>query len=103
MPAAGIPKPRKMSTDQVLNVISHPVRWRILEAFDGDLMTSKEIGEKLGIAPALVQYHLKELYKVGLVSEHDLPGSKRLFTYRRRTLKATVDISGSAMIASVTR
>lgn len=102
MPAANAQKVAKMPARELLSVITDPTRWRILECLDRQ-KTAKEVGEDLDIQASLAQYHLKQLLKIGLVSEFSLPDSKRKVIYERRKLVGTVEISDGKMVANVTR
>lgn len=48
---------------------SHPTRVRILELLIADPMTTKQLGDALGMSPAQAHYHLKFLERGGLVKQ----------------------------------
>jgi len=53
---------------ETLKVIADPLRWQILELLVLNAMTVKELGEKLGLAPSKLYYHISQLEEHGLVS-----------------------------------
>lgn len=53
---------------ETLKVIADPLRWQILELLVLQPMTVKELGEKLGLAPSKLYYHISQLDEHGLVS-----------------------------------
>ncbi len=52
-----------------LKSFSHPTRIRILELLIADPMTTKQLGDALGMSPAQAHYHLKFLERSGLVRQ----------------------------------
>jgi DNA-binding transcriptional ArsR family regulator len=54
------------SVEQLL-AIADELRQRILEALIERAMTVTQLGERLGLAPSKVHYHVRELERVGLV------------------------------------
>ncbi len=50
-----------------LRAIADLLRLRIIEALDKRAMTVTQLGEELGLAPAKVHYHVRELERVGLL------------------------------------
>jgi DNA-binding transcriptional ArsR family regulator len=50
-----------------MRVIADDLRQRIFEALVEQPMTVTQVGEQLGIAPARIHYHVRELERVGLV------------------------------------
>lgn len=101
MPAALGANPNlKTPAEEVIHAATHPVRWAILERLKGN-MSAGEVAEALELRPANVQYHLKELAKLGLVDEFPRPDNKRAFVYARRILKGHVQLTPKGLSAVV--
>ena len=50
-----------------LRAIADALRMRIIDTLQGQPMTVTQVGEMLGMAPAKIHYHVRELEKVGLL------------------------------------
>ena len=50
-----------------LRAIADALRMRIIDTLQGQPMTVTQLGEMLGMAPAKIHYHVRELEKVGLL------------------------------------
>lgn len=50
-----------------IKAISHPYRLEILEAFDGEPLSAKQLSEILGEPHAKINYHIKNLVSVGIL------------------------------------
>lgn len=100
MPAGNAAKPTKLDAHELINVVTEPTRWAILECLTRD-MTSKEVAAKLGMKAALVQYHLKILHEAGLVDEFARPEHRKKYQYRLHPLVATVDLGPAGAKAGV--
>jgi len=57
----------EIETVEQLRAIADLLRLRIIEALDKRAMTVTQVGEELGIAPAKIHYHVRELERVGLL------------------------------------
>lgn len=62
-----LPKTYYLESVEQLRAVSDNLRIRILEALESQPMTVTQLGERLGLAPAKVHYHVRELERVGLV------------------------------------
>jgi DNA-binding transcriptional ArsR family regulator len=65
--ADNLPEVYALETIEQLRAISDALRIRIIELLSGQQMTVTQLGEHLGIAPAKVHYHVRELERVGLL------------------------------------
>ncbi|MEU7748845.1 helix-turn-helix domain-containing protein [Nonomuraea sp. NPDC049158] len=60
----------KISDPQVLKVVAHPLRVRLLGLLRGDgPATASELGRKVGESSGSTSYHLRELAKYGFIEE----------------------------------
>lgn len=57
----------EIETVEQLRAIADLLRIRIIEALEERAMTVTQLGEELGLAPAKVHYHVRELERVGLL------------------------------------
>lgn len=57
----------EIETIEQLRAISDMLRIRIINTLEKQAMTATQLGEELGLAPAKVHYHVRELEKVGLL------------------------------------
>src|SRR5579883_1900563 len=57
----------EIETVEQLRAIADLLRLRIIEALDKRAMTVTQVGEELGVAPAKIHYHVRELERVGLL------------------------------------
>ena len=62
-----IPDNYDLESVEQLRAISDELRIRILDTLAYQQMTVTQLGERFGLAPARVHYHVRELEKVGLV------------------------------------
>ncbi|MFF4624327.1 winged helix-turn-helix domain-containing protein [Nonomuraea jabiensis] len=62
----------KISDPRVLKAVSHPLRVRLLGLLRADgPATASELGRKVGESSGSTSYHLRELFKYGLIEEDD--------------------------------
>ncbi|MEV6038558.1 winged helix-turn-helix domain-containing protein [Nonomuraea sp. NPDC052116] len=75
----------KISDPRVLKAISHPLRVRLLGLLrlDGPA-TASELGRKVGESSGSTSYHLRELFKFGLIEEDDDRSDGRERRWRAR-------------------
>ncbi|MFI7703288.1 helix-turn-helix domain-containing protein [Nonomuraea sp. NPDC049480] len=60
----------KISDPQVLKVVAHPLRVRLLGLLRTDgPATASELGRKVGESSGSTSYHLRELFKYGFIEE----------------------------------
>lgn len=57
----------EIETIEQMRAISDMLRIRIINTLEKQPMTATQLGEELGLAPAKVHYHVRELEKVGLL------------------------------------
>lgn len=62
-----LPKIYYLESVEQLRAVSDNLRIRILEVLERRPMTVTQVGDRLGLAPAKVHYHVRELERVGLV------------------------------------
>src|SRR5579872_3196257 len=62
-----LPEVYGLETIEQLRAIADALRIRIIELLSRQPMTVTQLGERLGIAPNKVHYHVRELERVGLV------------------------------------
>src|SRR5579872_121148 len=62
-----LPEVYGLETIEQLRAIADALRIRIIELLSRQPMTVTQLGERLGIAPAKVHYHVRELERVGLL------------------------------------
>lgn len=62
-----LPEVYALETIEQLRAISDALRIRIIDLLSRQPMTVTQLGERLGIAPAKVHYHVRELERVGLL------------------------------------
>lgn len=62
-----LPRIYYLESVEQLRAVSDDLRIRILEALERQPMTVTQLGERLGLAPAKVHYHVRELERVGLL------------------------------------
>ena len=65
--ADDLPDVYPLETIEQLRAISDALRIRIIELLKQQPMTVTQLGDRLGIAPAKVHYHVRELERVGLL------------------------------------
>src|SRR5579884_2722178 len=56
-----------LETVEQLRAIADELRQRIIQALGDTPMTVTQLGERLGLAPSKIHYHVRELERVGLV------------------------------------
>jgi DNA-binding transcriptional ArsR family regulator len=62
----------RISDPRVLKAVSHPLRVRLLGLLRSDgPATASELGRKVGESSGSTSYHLRELFKYGLIEEDD--------------------------------
>src|SRR6478672_12889031 len=77
-------KPRRLTDATVMRALAHPTRIELHEliAREGEL-TATEAGERLGLTPANVSYHLRQLARYGFIEEgSSVPGRARPWRVR---------------------
>lgn len=52
---------------ETLRAVSDPLRVQILELLEGQVLTVRQVAEKLGLAPSKLYYHFGALEKIGLI------------------------------------
>ncbi|WP_327589089.1 helix-turn-helix domain-containing protein [Nonomuraea sp. NBC_00507] len=90
----------KINDPQVLKVVAHPLRVRLLGLLRTDgPATASELGRKVGESSGSTSYHLRELFKYGFIEEDDeqRDGRERRWRSRHRyTSWDAVEMSGTA-------
>src|SRR4029078_7503063 len=79
-------EPRRLTDATVMRALAHPTRIALhqLTAREGEL-TATQAGERLGLTPANVSYHLRQLAKYGFIEEgSSVPGRGRPWRVRSR-------------------
>ena len=78
-------EPRRLTDATVMRALAHPTRIALHEliAREGEL-TATQAGERLGLTPANVSYHLRQLGKYGFIEE-GLSGPGRARPWRVRS------------------
>lgn len=77
----------KISDPQVLRVVAHPLRVRLLGLLRADgPATASELGRKVGESSGSTSYHLRELFKYGFIEEdpEQRDGRERRWRARHR-------------------
>jgi len=77
-------EPRRLTDATVMRALAHPTRIALHEliAREGEL-TATQAGERLGLTPANVSYHLRQLAKYGFIEEgSSVPGRARPWRVR---------------------
>ncbi|MFC5832894.1 winged helix-turn-helix domain-containing protein [Nonomuraea insulae] len=77
----------KISDPQVLKVVAHPLRVRLLGLLRSDgPATASELGRRVGESSGSTSYHLRELFKYGFIEEDDerRDGRERRWRARHR-------------------
>jgi DNA-binding transcriptional ArsR family regulator len=77
-------KPRRLTDATVMRALAHPTRIELHEliAREGEL-TATQAGERLGLTPANVSYHLRQLARYGFIEEgSSVPGRARPWRVR---------------------
>ncbi|GAA3565909.1 hypothetical protein GCM10022419_053240 [Nonomuraea rosea] len=77
----------KISDPQVLKVVAHPLRVRLLGLLRTDgPATASELGRRVGESSGSTSYHLRELFKYGFIEEDDerRDGRERRWRARHR-------------------
>ena len=77
-------EPRRLTDATVMRALAHPTRVALHEliAREGEL-TATRAGERLGLTPANVSYHLRQLAKYGFIEEgSSVPGRARPWRVR---------------------
>jgi DNA-binding transcriptional ArsR family regulator len=77
-------EPRRLTDATVMRALAHPTRIELHEliAREGEL-TATQAGERLGLTPANVSYHLRQLAKYGFIEEgSSVPGRARPWRVR---------------------
>ncbi|RSM95613.1 transcriptional regulator [Nonomuraea sp. WAC 01424] len=75
----------KISDPQVLKVVAHPLRVRLLGLLRSDgPATASELGRKVGESSGSTSYHLRELFKYGFIEEDPERGDGRERRWRAR-------------------
>jgi DNA-binding transcriptional ArsR family regulator len=89
----------KISDAQVLKVVAHPLRVRLLGLLRSDgPATASELGRKVGESSGSTSYHLRELFKYGFIEEDPdrRDGRERRWRARHRyTSWDAVELSGT--------
>lgn len=52
---------------ETLRALADPLRVQVMELLDGQMLTVKQVAEKLGLAPSKLYYHFGALEKLGLI------------------------------------
>lgn len=78
--------------DEILAALADPTRRRIVELLGEQPRTATEIHRAFPIADPAVSRHLRVLREAGLVSDHQVPGDKRVRLYNLE-LDALDDLS----------
>lgn len=100
MPATLVQKPSEMPPNEVISMVTEPVRWQILGRLDGQ-KSAKQIAEELKMKQANVQYHLKRLKAAGLVDEFPMPNFPRRYVYERRSVTGSISVTSKGLKADV--
>ncbi|MGW0809570.1 helix-turn-helix domain-containing protein [Nonomuraea sp. NPDC002799] len=75
----------KISDPQVLKVVAHPLRVRLLGLLRSDgPATASELGRTVGESSGSTSYHLRELFKYGFIEEDDERSDGRERRWRAR-------------------
>jgi DNA-binding transcriptional ArsR family regulator len=61
----------QLETVEQMRAIADELRQRIFETLVEQPMTATQIGQRLGVAPAKIHYHVRELERVGLLRLHE--------------------------------
>ncbi|MBF8186757.1 helix-turn-helix transcriptional regulator [Nonomuraea sp. K274] len=89
----------KISDPQVLKVVAHPLRVRLLGLLRSEgPATASELGRKVGESSGSTSYHLRELFKYGFIEEdsEQRDGRERRWRARHRyTSWDAVEMSGT--------
>lgn len=86
----GIPDNYDLESVEQLRAISDELRIRILDTLAYQQLTVTQLGERFGLAPARVHYHVRELEKVGLVKLVETRENKGILEkYYRSVAKGT--------------
>ncbi|MFF4196185.1 winged helix-turn-helix domain-containing protein [Nonomuraea sp. NPDC001831] len=90
----------RISDPQVLKVVAHPLRVRLLGLLRSDgPATASELGRKVGESSGSTSYHLRELFKYGFIEEDPdrRDGRERRWRARHRyTSWDSGELSGTA-------
>jgi DNA-binding transcriptional ArsR family regulator len=90
----------KISDPQVLKVVAHPLRVRLLGLLRADgPATASELARKVGESSGSTSYHLRELFKYGFIEEDDeqRDGRERRWRPRHRyTSWDAAEMAGTA-------
>ncbi len=62
-----LPSSYDLETVDQLRAIADELRQRIFESLLDQPLTVTQVGQRLGVAPAKLHYHMRELERVGLV------------------------------------
>lgn len=85
-----IPENYDLENVEQLRAISDELRIRIMDTLAHQQMTVTQLGERFGLAPARVHYHVRELEKVGLVKLVETRENKGILEkYYRSVAKGT--------------
>lgn len=74
---------------ETLRAIADPLRVQILELLEGQVLTVKQVAEKLGLAPSKLYYHFGALEKLGLI---EVAETRMVANMLEKTYKSAADI-----------
>lgn len=76
-----------------LKMIADPLRWQIMELLVLDQLTIKELGEKLGLSPSKLYYHVNQLEEHGLVKVAETRIVSGIIEKRFQAVSSKLDIN----------
>lgn len=98
-PASKAKKPTPM---QIIETVSHPSRWMLLQALRAP-MTAQTLAEEVDLTVANIIYHMRFLVDVGVVKITMDPDYKSRQVYHRKPFLAQVavdfDVPGTATVS----
>lgn len=86
MEAGNVTGVQLLDDPNLLGAVSSPLRRKLLERLRGDPASASEVAGELGLSRQVVNYHLRELEKFGLV---EVVGERRKRGFVERLVQAT--------------
>ncbi|GLV60423.1 hypothetical protein KDH_72420 [Dictyobacter sp. S3.2.2.5] len=83
-----------------LRAISDQLRVEILHVLRDQAMTTKQLGDRLGMAPAKVHYHVRELERVGLVRLVETREKGGILEKYYQPIARSFNVSGKILLSS---
>ncbi len=75
-----------MLDETFLSAIGHPVRLAALVLFEHTPSSARELGEHVGLSPSAALYHVRKLWKAGLVEPQEV---RRRRAFEERVWRTT--------------